>query len=247
MNNRETFCLKWNEFETNIRESFRELREDRNYFDVTLATDDGQQIQAHKIILSAGSKFFNELLKKADHPSPFIYLKGINMVDIEYVVDFLYNGETNLPQEDLNVFLETAQEFQIKGLHNSLHNKGGRTQKSFTESPDQQHDQPQKIEEPFTLDSVDELADNSDVAMAQTMEEENYDIGSNQELDLQIERMIEREERMWKCKECGKTSKIKANMKQHAETHNFPCLVNLIFFHTCLFYEIFLLLLLQLN
>jgi hypothetical protein len=63
MNNRETFCLKWNEFETNIRESFRELREDRNYFDVTLATDDGQQIQAHKIILSAGSKFFNEILK----------------------------------------------------------------------------------------------------------------------------------------------------------------------------------------
>ena len=149
------------------------------------------------------------------------------MVDIEYVVDFLYNGETNLPQEDLNIFLETAQEFQIKGLHKSEDNRGERTQKSFTHSPDQKLNQPQKIEEHFIpetsiIDSVDELADsyvNSDVAIAQTMEEENYDIGSNQELDLQIERMIEREERMWKCKECGKTSKSKTNIKQHAETH----------------------------
>ena len=36
----EKFCLKWNEFETNIRESFRGLREEHSYFDVTLATDD---------------------------------------------------------------------------------------------------------------------------------------------------------------------------------------------------------------
>ena len=73
----ETFCLKWNEFETNIRDSFREMREEENQFDVTLATDDDHQIQAHKIILSAGSKFFSEILRQTKHSSPFIYLKGI--------------------------------------------------------------------------------------------------------------------------------------------------------------------------
>ena len=66
MNNIETFCLKWNEFETNIRESFRELRDERSYFDVTLATNDGQLIKAHRMILSVGSKFFHEISKKAD-------------------------------------------------------------------------------------------------------------------------------------------------------------------------------------
>ena len=68
MNNMEKLCLKWNDFETNIRESFRELREDQNHFDVTLATDDGHTLDAHKIILSAGSQFFSNILRKTKHP-----------------------------------------------------------------------------------------------------------------------------------------------------------------------------------
>ena len=60
----EKLCLKWNEFEGNIRESFRKLRVDQTLFDVTLATDDGYQIQAHKMILSAGSDFFSDLFQK---------------------------------------------------------------------------------------------------------------------------------------------------------------------------------------
>ena len=58
-----TPCLKWNDFENNVRDSFRELRKDQDNFDVTLATDDGHTIQAHKIILSAGSKFFSNILR----------------------------------------------------------------------------------------------------------------------------------------------------------------------------------------
>ena len=74
MTNNDKFCLKWSHFETNIRQSFKELREDQNQFDVTLATDDGYQIQAHKIILSAGSLFFGKIFAKTHHPHPFIYL-----------------------------------------------------------------------------------------------------------------------------------------------------------------------------
>jgi hypothetical protein len=44
----EKFCLKWNDFETNISGAFRELREEKDFFDVTLACDDSQ-IQAHKV------------------------------------------------------------------------------------------------------------------------------------------------------------------------------------------------------
>ena len=119
MENMEKFCLKWSEFETNIKESFRELREDQNHFDVTLATDDDYQIQAHKIILSAGSQFFCNILTKTKHPSPFLYLKGIKKEELLNVIDFLYNGEANVAQEDLTSFLETAQELQVKGLQNN--------------------------------------------------------------------------------------------------------------------------------
>merc|ERR1719186_2536867 len=123
--NMEKFCLKWNEFETNIRDSFRELREEQNHFDVTLACDDDHQIQAHKIVLSAGSKFFSNIFRKTKHQSPFIYLKGIKIVELEYIVDFLYNGEAYIDQEGLDKFLETAQELQVKGIHSNQDDESG--------------------------------------------------------------------------------------------------------------------------
>jgi len=44
----EKFCLKWNDFETNISSAFRDLRADKELFDVTLACDE-DQILAHKV------------------------------------------------------------------------------------------------------------------------------------------------------------------------------------------------------
>merc|ERR1719318_1501898 len=116
----EKHCLKWNDFQTNIRESFRKLREDQRLFDVTLATDDGHQIQAHKMILSAGSDFFNNIFMTTDHTNMLIYLKGVNRVELENVADFLYNGEASVAQEELSKFLETAQGLQVKGLQDDL-------------------------------------------------------------------------------------------------------------------------------
>ena len=63
----ENFCLKWNEFDANIRDYFKKLREDQRLFDVTLATDDGQHIQAHKMILYAGSHVFSDIISKSNH------------------------------------------------------------------------------------------------------------------------------------------------------------------------------------
>ena len=60
----EMYCLKWNEFEENIRNSFKSFRSEGKLFDVTLASDDGHQIQAHKIILSAGSDFFRNIFSQ---------------------------------------------------------------------------------------------------------------------------------------------------------------------------------------
>ena len=108
--------LKWSDFETNIRESFKHLREVQDYFDVTLATDDGFTIGAHKIILSAGSQFFSNIFSQYKQKEQFIYMKGINRVELEYVVNFLYNGEAYVGQEELNEFLEIARELQVKGL-----------------------------------------------------------------------------------------------------------------------------------
>jgi hypothetical protein len=111
----EQFCLKWNDFETNVSTAFRELREDKDFFDVTLACDD-EQIQAHKVILAACSTFFRSVLRRNRHEHPLLYLKGVKYIDLVAVLNFMYHGEVNVAQEQLNDFLSIAEELKVKGL-----------------------------------------------------------------------------------------------------------------------------------
>ena len=72
---REKLCLKWNDFQENAISAFGTLREDREFADVTLACEDGQQVEAHKVILASSSPFFLNLLRRNKHPHPLIYMR----------------------------------------------------------------------------------------------------------------------------------------------------------------------------
>ena len=111
----EKFCLRWNDFERNISKEFQELKDDEDFCDVTLACDDNQ-LQAHKVILSACSPFFKNILKKNPHQHPLLYLKGVKYEYILSVLNFMYHGEVNVAQEELNSFLAVAEDLQVKGL-----------------------------------------------------------------------------------------------------------------------------------
>ena len=115
MGSTEKFCLRWNDFESNISTAFQELREDKDFFDVTLACDD-DQIQGHKVILSACSPFFRSILRRNRHEHPLLYLKGVKYADLVSVLNFMYHGEVNVAQEELNSFLAVAEDLKIKGL-----------------------------------------------------------------------------------------------------------------------------------
>jgi len=117
----EKFCLRWNDFESNISIAFRELRDDKDFFDVTLACDD-EQLQAHKVILSACSPFFRNVLRRNPHQHPLLYLKGVKYSDLQSVLNFMYHGEVNVAQEELNSFLAVAEDLRVKGL---TQNQGG--------------------------------------------------------------------------------------------------------------------------
>ena len=118
------FCLKWNEFSKNVSKTFKELRSENDLFDVTLACIDSKPrtLQAHKLVLSACSNFFKSIFrlktKASKHPNPLIFLHGVTYDNLILILDFIYNGEVNVQQEDLNSFMTVAEELQIKGLTN---------------------------------------------------------------------------------------------------------------------------------
>jgi len=111
----EKFCLRWNDFEANVSGAFREIREEKDFFDVTLACDDNQ-MEAHKVIISACSPWFRNILRRNPHQHPLLYLKGVKYRELVAVLNFMYQGEVNVAQDDLNSFLSVAEELQVKGL-----------------------------------------------------------------------------------------------------------------------------------
>jgi len=123
MNNADKMFVKWSYFQSNIIESFRNLRQEEDLFDVTLVCNDGKQLEAHKLILSACSPLLRQMLSKSKHPHPFVFMPGMKSKELEAVLDFLYNGEVSVEQEDIADFLSLSQLLQIKGLTNHQENK----------------------------------------------------------------------------------------------------------------------------
>jgi len=111
----EKFCLRWNDFESNVSTAFRDIREEKDFFDVTLACDDSQ-VEAHKVILAACSPWFRNILRRNPHQHPLLYLKGVKYKELVCVLNFMYQGEVNVAQEELNSFLSVAEELRVKGL-----------------------------------------------------------------------------------------------------------------------------------
>ena len=212
----EKICLKWNQFEEKIKLSFKDLRKEKKLFDVTLATDDGFQIQAHRIILSAGSDFFSDIFSNYSQPNMLVYLKGIGRTAIENLTNFLYNGETSVPQNELNTFLEAAHELKVKGLQ--------------TVEDDYNHELKPDV---FKTDLKTRLELPSDTEG--NMEEDSStvqhelivpDLGEDFQTETthvdpkeNLEELVEKSLGVWKCKICDKTARDVTNIKLHAEIH----------------------------
>ena len=97
MDDQQQFCLRWNDFQTNMVASFKHLRDEKSFCDVTLACD-GQSTKAHKMILSACSPYFKALLEENPAKHPIIILKDVPFQHLTAILEFMYAGEVNVAQ-----------------------------------------------------------------------------------------------------------------------------------------------------
>ena len=114
----EKFNLKWNDFDANVSKSFGRLRNEDYLHDVTLVGDDYTQISAHKLVLSACSEYFQQVFKRSNklQSHTLLCLEGLSKKDLENVMNYIYNGEVNIFQEDFDRFLAVAQRLKLEGL-----------------------------------------------------------------------------------------------------------------------------------
>jgi len=127
------FCLSWKDFNVIYNKQFEELRNSEDFFDITLACEDNQ-VNAHKLVLSAASDFFKDILRKFKHDHALVYLTDVRFCDLQAILDFIYTGETEVAEDNLESLLTTAGKLRIKGLTESQSNKDSEAKASEEEN-----------------------------------------------------------------------------------------------------------------
>ena len=109
-----SFLLTKNSHEDSVKTIFESLLMDGEFTDVTLALSDGKQIRGHRAILAASSNFFRKIFRH--NSAPDLYLKEVDSVDMNSIMEFIFLGQTSVNKADLTTFLQAAEHLQIEGL-----------------------------------------------------------------------------------------------------------------------------------
>lgn len=133
MNNAPQFSLRWNNYVNHVTEAFNSLRFENDLVDVTLCCDGGK-IRAHKMLLSACSSYFKQIFKENPCQHPVIIFRNFKYEDLNAIVNFMYHGEVNIFQEQLESFLITAELLEVKGLTDNVDDESSKNQLKITES-----------------------------------------------------------------------------------------------------------------
>jgi len=110
-------ALSWDNFQTNLQDTWRHLHQTEDFADVILACDVGQ-VMAHKVVLASCSPYLHSILMRLrhSHHQPVIFLSRISISDLTKLVTFMYCGQVEVEESQLESFLQAAAELQVKGL-----------------------------------------------------------------------------------------------------------------------------------
>jgi hypothetical protein len=177
------------------------------------------------VILAASSQFFRRILMQHEHAHPLLYMKGVKAGQLSDVVDFIYHGEVQLYQEDLDDFLSLAEELGLKGLNET----DPKIQKQAEYKPRKSISLLSSIEDNTNYQNVSKpQGPNIWKGMDQILEPENFETSlvpveelkvftNDIDLDARVNSMMEQNiDGKWVCSICGKQTN-KAHLRSHVE------------------------------
>ena len=218
----EKFCLKWDHFQDNISKSFRNLRKEKDFFDVTLISEDDEVVLAHKVVLSASSEMFKYILRRADHSKPMVYLTGVKSSQLGCIMDYIYEGEVSIYQHDLENFIDIAKKLKIKGLLNcDLQNEDYYPQEENKMEGDSPNKKTESFKDPGQIKKIEQEGKNQFTI-------DNHNLSTiYEDAKRAVDELVMKVGDVWMCKTCEKTMKKNCHIRKHAELHieglSFPC------------------------
>ena len=112
----EKYNLNWHTYSDHLSKMLHDMMKSEELTDVTLVCDDKRQFRAHKIVLSACSSVFKQIIKDLPINSSVIYLRGIQHQEMESIIEFMYLGVATFYQERMDEFLNVAKSLEIKEI-----------------------------------------------------------------------------------------------------------------------------------
>ena len=212
----EKFCLKWNDFHSNVSKSFSLLRNENYLHDVTIVSDNNEQIAAHKLVLSTCSEYFKSIFMKNKHSHPLVCLEAVNSNDVRNMLDYIYNGELQIFQEDLDRFLNVAQRFKLEGLITDPDDGADQEEELNVKTTEHLNNKETNVQDGYRTKTKPEGHEKVIQKVTTDINPANISV-----VDEKIEQNLSKNlDGTYSCKICGKNSgRIISNCKHHIETH----------------------------
>ena len=237
----EKFALKWNDFQSNWTKSFSEFRKDPDFADVILISEDKMKFSAHRLLLSSCSNIFKFILKENTQVNPLLYLGGVSSKNLCFILDYIYQGEVNLFQEQLDSFLESARNLEIEGLAQETmdqdsHHKNKFKHESLEQSEGEVPVMPNEVilegfegSEPYEAKELLRMEDKKAVRTRRTNSTvSNVAIKIDatsltpEEIDVELKELYKKVDGVYSCQSCDYKSYDKSStssIRRHVEIH----------------------------
>jgi hypothetical protein len=129
------YDLKWKD---HVQEVFTEVQKlrIRDYFSDIIVHCGGRNFRAHKVILAASSTFFERVLTGVPKDRSQVLVMSETQPDLlERLLNFIYDGETFVPSNLLDTFMETAERLGIRGLGKDASSDSSRSARDGRKRP----------------------------------------------------------------------------------------------------------------
>ena len=102
--------LKFDKFQTFACKVQQKMR-NSDFCYVTLVCADNMKFDAHKVIISAYSPVFKNMLTSEKHRHPLVFMTGVGQEVAGAVLNFMYCGEAKI-----NLFIKLSMDLELSGV-----------------------------------------------------------------------------------------------------------------------------------
>ena len=99
-----------------FKQGLHAMRNDSETSDVTFICEDMKVVKEHKMILKTFSPVLREIIRNIPVTSAVVYLKGINSIIMDPLLDFMYCGKVSIDKYLVPNFFKLGKQFEVELL-----------------------------------------------------------------------------------------------------------------------------------